>query len=214
MANFAHPAGRARAAAAVAAAAGAEPKTLRGFFGVFRYSRRALELVWGTNPGLTVALAVLTLIAGILPAGVAYIGSLIVDAVVAALKRRGATRHLALPVAPAGAAWAARQRDDPREGVDARAATLRGLGVLRQIDAGATRGLEPAAVARHAHLRTGAERHLARKLRDAARALLAVGCGRVAARRPTGVHRRGQILRRRIPPISLALARDSHADLP
>src|SRR5450755_1132540 len=89
MANFAHPAGRAHAAAAVAAAAAAEPKTLRGFFGVFRYSRRALELVWGTNPGLTVALAVLTLIAGILPAGVAYIGSLIVDAVVAAMKRPG-----------------------------------------------------------------------------------------------------------------------------
>src|SRR5476651_722703 len=88
MANFAHPGGGARAAAAVAAAA-AEPKTLRGFFGVFRYSRRALELVWGTNPGLTVALAALTLIAGILPAGVAYIGSLIVDAVVAAMKHPG-----------------------------------------------------------------------------------------------------------------------------
>src|ERR1700722_12695022 len=62
-----------------------ESVTLQGFFGVFRYSRRALELVWSTNRGLTVALAVLTLVAGILPASVAYIGSLIVDAVVKAM---------------------------------------------------------------------------------------------------------------------------------
>jgi len=62
-----------------------ESVTLQGFFGVFRYSRRAVELVWSTNRGLTVALGVLTLIAGILPASVAYIGSLIVDAVVKAM---------------------------------------------------------------------------------------------------------------------------------
>jgi ATP-binding cassette subfamily B protein len=37
---------------------------------------------------LTVALGVLTLIAGVLPAGVAYVGSLIVDAVVAAMRTR------------------------------------------------------------------------------------------------------------------------------
>src|ERR1700726_3817556 len=84
--NFTHPTGRAQAAAAATAASAAEPRTVRGFFGVFRYSRRALELVWRTNPGLTVALGVLTLIAGVVPAGVAYIGSLIVDAVVAAVK--------------------------------------------------------------------------------------------------------------------------------
>ena len=58
---------------------------LRGFFGVFRYSRRALELVWTTNRPLTFALASLTLIAGVLPAGIAYVGALIVDAVVAAI---------------------------------------------------------------------------------------------------------------------------------
>ena len=38
------------------AAAGPETLTLRGFFGVFRYSRRALELVWSTNRALTLAL--------------------------------------------------------------------------------------------------------------------------------------------------------------
>jgi ATP-binding cassette subfamily B protein len=60
--------------------------TLRDFFGVFRYSRRALELVWSTNRVLTVSLALLTLIAGVLPASVAYIGSLIVDAVARAMQ--------------------------------------------------------------------------------------------------------------------------------
>ncbi|MGH8209191.1 MAG: ABC transporter ATP-binding protein [Steroidobacteraceae bacterium] len=68
------------------APANGESVTLRGFFGVFRYSRRAIELVWSTNRGLTVALALLTLVAGVLPASVAYIGSLIVDAVVAAMR--------------------------------------------------------------------------------------------------------------------------------
>jgi ATP-binding cassette subfamily B protein len=55
------------------------------FVGVFRYSRRALELVWSTSRGLTLLLAVLTLIAGILPAAAAYVGQLIVDAVVGAI---------------------------------------------------------------------------------------------------------------------------------
>ncbi|MCP4045643.1 MAG: ABC transporter ATP-binding protein [Gammaproteobacteria bacterium] len=58
--------------------------TNRGFFGVFRYSRRAIELVWVTNGRLTVALAVLTLVAGVLPAAMAYVGALIIDAVLAA----------------------------------------------------------------------------------------------------------------------------------
>lgn len=58
----------------------------RGFFGVFRYSRRAIELVWTTSRPLTVALALLTLLAGVLPAAVAYVGALIVDSVVAAIR--------------------------------------------------------------------------------------------------------------------------------
>jgi len=56
----------------------------RSFFGVFRYSRRALGLVWQTNWRLTVVLGLLTLVAGVLPAAVAYVGALIIDAVVAA----------------------------------------------------------------------------------------------------------------------------------
>lgn len=59
--------------------------------GVFRYSRRALQLVWTTSPSLSVSLAILTLIAGLLPAGVAYVGAHIVDAVVAAIAQMKAT---------------------------------------------------------------------------------------------------------------------------
>jgi ATP-binding cassette subfamily B protein len=72
-----------------AAPSNGESITLQGFFGIFQYSRRAIELVWSTNPRLTIALALLTLIAGVLPASVAYIGSLIVDAVVAAIRAGG-----------------------------------------------------------------------------------------------------------------------------
>jgi ATP-binding cassette subfamily B protein len=63
----------------------APPNLTRGFFGVFRYSRHALELVWTTNKALSVALGLLTLAAGLLPAAVAWVGALIIDAVVAAI---------------------------------------------------------------------------------------------------------------------------------
>jgi ATP-binding cassette, subfamily B, bacterial len=81
---------------AEAGAAGRGADLLQGFFGVFRYSRRAIDLVWSTNRGLLVALALLTLLAGLLPAGVAWIGGQIVDAVVAArdLSGHGAARVL------------------------------------------------------------------------------------------------------------------------
>ena len=57
---------------------------LRRAIGVFGYSSRALELVWTTSRRLTVALALLTIIGGILPAVIAYVGQLIVDGVVEA----------------------------------------------------------------------------------------------------------------------------------
>ncbi len=68
----------------------------RGFLGAFRFSRRAIELVWSTSHALTVALAALTLIAGLLPAGIAWVGAHIVDAVVTAAQmvRAGETPHL------------------------------------------------------------------------------------------------------------------------
>jgi ATP-binding cassette, subfamily B, bacterial len=49
---------------------------------VFAYSRRALDLVWTTSKSLSVALIVLTIVAGAMPAAIAFIGALIVDSVV------------------------------------------------------------------------------------------------------------------------------------
>jgi ATP-binding cassette subfamily B protein len=72
----------------------------RGSLGIFRYSRRAIELVWTTSRSLSVALGLLTVLAGALPAAVAFVGALIVDAVVAA----------AGAAAPTGAAGAGTAR--------------------------------------------------------------------------------------------------------
>jgi len=57
----------------------------RRVLGVFVYSGRALELVWTTSRALTITLALLTLVAGVLPAVIAFIGQLIIDGVVAAM---------------------------------------------------------------------------------------------------------------------------------
>jgi len=72
--------------------ASAEPGAFRhSFLGTFRFSRRAIDLVWSTSRPLTFGLALLTLIAGVLPAVIAFVGAQIVDAVVAAaaLAREG-----------------------------------------------------------------------------------------------------------------------------
>ncbi|MBL8272129.1 ABC transporter ATP-binding protein [Steroidobacter sp.] len=89
-----------------------KPELARGFAGVFAYSTRALELVWTTSRSLTIAFALLTLIAGALPAAVAYVGALIVDAVVAAIQgsasaREALTDHALLLVAAEGGLVAA-----------------------------------------------------------------------------------------------------------
>ncbi len=72
------------------------PSTPLGkFFSVFRYSRVALRLVWQTSPALTLILGVATLIAGILPAAIASVGGLIVDAVVTAIAVTGEAQEAA-----------------------------------------------------------------------------------------------------------------------
>ena len=58
------------------------PNSARRFFGVFRYSKRALELVWATSPKLALFLGFVTLLAGVLPSAVAWVGARIVDSVV------------------------------------------------------------------------------------------------------------------------------------
>src|SRR6187455_734279 len=60
-------------------------QALDDYLSFWRYSRRAIALVWSTHRTLTITLGVLTLAAGIMPAGIAYIGKLIVDAVVVAI---------------------------------------------------------------------------------------------------------------------------------
>ena len=51
---------------------------------IFQYCPRAIQLVWKTDRRLTIALAILTIVAGLVPGAVAYVGKLIVDGVVRA----------------------------------------------------------------------------------------------------------------------------------
>ena len=59
-------------------------QTIRKSLSIFRYGVKALELVWTTSKVLTLAIALFTLMGGLLPAAIAYVGKLIVDAVVLA----------------------------------------------------------------------------------------------------------------------------------
>jgi ATP-binding cassette subfamily B protein len=63
---------------------------------VFAYSRRALGLVWTTDKRLSVALGLLTVLAGVLPAGIAFVGARIVDAVIHAAQVHQQTGQAAL----------------------------------------------------------------------------------------------------------------------
>src|SRR5687767_11712982 len=80
------PAGRHAPLAPASAEKRSGRQTLDDYLGFLRYSRRAIALVWSTHRGLTIALGLLTLAAGLMPAGIAYLGKLIVDAVVAAIE--------------------------------------------------------------------------------------------------------------------------------
>ncbi len=55
---------------------------IRHFPDVFKYSGRAFELVWTTSRGLTLLFVALTVVSGLLPAAIAWVGKLIVDSVV------------------------------------------------------------------------------------------------------------------------------------
>src|SRR6185436_17630481 len=72
------------------------------------HSARALSLVWKSAPAGVVVLALLTVAAAALPPFVAYVGKLIIDAVIAA-DARGAVRLVALELG-AVAAMAACER--------------------------------------------------------------------------------------------------------
>jgi len=63
---------------------------------VFAYGRRAIQLVWSTNKTLSSALATLTIIAGVIPAGIAFVGARIVDAVVQATRDVNHDTHVVI----------------------------------------------------------------------------------------------------------------------
>jgi ATP-binding cassette, subfamily B, bacterial len=56
----------------------------RQFFSLFEYTGRAFRLVFETSHAITIWLGTLSALAGLLPAAIAYVGKLIVDAVVLA----------------------------------------------------------------------------------------------------------------------------------
>lgn len=68
---------------------------VRKFLSVFQYSRVAIEIVWSTSASLTVVMAITTLVAGVLPAAIASIGGLFVDAVATAINAQGEEADLA-----------------------------------------------------------------------------------------------------------------------
>jgi ATP-binding cassette, subfamily B, bacterial len=64
-------------------------RSLRDLTAVYQYSGRAIALVWTTSRLLTILLVVFSLMAGVLPALIAYVGKWLVDAVVAAARAGG-----------------------------------------------------------------------------------------------------------------------------
>jgi ABC-type multidrug transport system fused ATPase/permease subunit len=61
----------------------------KSFLGIFRYSVRAVQLVWATSPALTLTLVFLSLCAGLVPAAIAYVGKWLVDAVILTAQMAG-----------------------------------------------------------------------------------------------------------------------------
>lgn len=69
---------------------------------ILHYARRALELVWSTSKILTLSFGALTIFSGLLPAAVAFVGQLIVDAVVDAYANGASFRPALLFIAIEG----------------------------------------------------------------------------------------------------------------
>lgn len=67
-------------------------KEERGFISrylsVFQYTQRAIELVWNTSPRLTVAFALLTIIGGLIPPAMAWVGKEVIDSVLLAIETK------------------------------------------------------------------------------------------------------------------------------
>jgi ATP-binding cassette subfamily B protein len=68
----------------------------RSSLGAFLHSLEGLRLVWTTSRGLTLLFVACTLIAGLAPAGAAYLARIVVDQVLAATRGEPGARELAL----------------------------------------------------------------------------------------------------------------------
>lgn len=68
---------------------------LSRFLAVFRYSAVAMRIVWDTSAPLMLVMAATTLVVGVLPAAIASVGGLFVDAVAGALGSSGEAAQLA-----------------------------------------------------------------------------------------------------------------------
>ena len=73
----------------------AEPNSVRKFLSVFQYSQLAMKIVWSTSAPLTLAMAAGTLLSGVLPAVIASVGGMFVDAVSQAIQSTGDAADLA-----------------------------------------------------------------------------------------------------------------------
>jgi ATP-binding cassette subfamily B protein len=58
-----------------------EKVDLKSYLGVFRYLKRAVQLVWSTNRALTIGLALGTLLGGVLPPAIAYVAKRLINAI-------------------------------------------------------------------------------------------------------------------------------------
>ena len=97
--------------------------TLSRYLGVFRYTTRAIELVWQTSQRLTLVLGALTVVAGLLPASIAWVGKQIIDTVLVAIETEATTdAHAALVFVAIEAGL-----------IVALAAAQRGLGVCQSL---------------------------------------------------------------------------------
>lgn len=80
----AEPHGRSTPANEAAARPGAAKQRFREYLGVLAYSRRGLELVWKANAKLAFALGASTVVAGLVPGAIAWVGKHLIDAVMLA----------------------------------------------------------------------------------------------------------------------------------
>ncbi len=69
----------------------------RSYLGVFKYTRRALRLVWATNRSIAIGLALGSVIAGLMPSAIAIVGKHLLNAILAAARSHASVdRYLAI----------------------------------------------------------------------------------------------------------------------